>query len=89
MSVDVKLDFEEKNNLFLYGYLQGKSPFDWYELDLGAFLDTLFQSWRRFDDCFEEIQSKEYGIWKKQQFEKKKDYSNYSCFRYNPIIFSK
>lgn len=83
------IDFTAKNELFLLGYERGLSPVEWHQLDLGSFIDTLFQRGKRLDECFEEIQSPEYLIWDKQRFNDEVDYSEYRCFRYNPIVFSK
>ena len=89
MSTQEVKDFEGKNDLLLYGYERGLSPVEWSKLDLLSFIDSLFQRGKRLDDCFEEIQSHEYQVWKKQQDKKEKDYTAYGQFRYNPIIFSK
>lgn len=82
-------DFVAKNDLFLFGYQRGLSPVEWHKLDLPSFIDALFQRGKGLDECFEEIKSPEYQIWDKQRFDKEVDYSDYRCFRYNPIIFSK
>ena len=84
-------DFEGKNDLLLYGYERGLSPVEWNKLDLGSFIDTLFQRGKGLDDCFEEIQSHEYKVWRKQKDAQREeiDYTTYRQFRYNPIIFSK
>lgn len=88
---NVLTDFREKNSFFLYGYLRGDSPFEWYELDLSAFIDTIFHRGRSWEDCFEERQSEEYQEWLRQVNSEadKIDYTNYRQWRYNPIIFSK
>ena len=88
MSQDIQ-DFRVKNDLLLYGYERGLSPVEWCKLDLPSFIDTLFQRGKGLDECFEEILSPEYQIWDKQRFSREVDYSEYRCFRYNPIIFSK
>ena len=84
-------DFEGKNELLLYGYERGLSPVEWNKLDLGSFIDTLFQRGKGLEDCFEEIQSHEYKVWRKQKEAQREeiDYTAYRQFRYNPIIFSK
>lgn len=88
MSSDVQ-DFVAKNELLLFGYERGLSPVEWHKLDLPSFIDALFQRGKGLDECFEEIKSPEYQIWENQRFNKEVDYSDYRCFRYNPIIFSK
>lgn len=82
-------DFNKKNELLALGYLRGISPHEWNKIDLRTFIDLMFQRGRSLDDCFEEIQSREYGIWNKQRGSEEVDYSQYSYFRYNPIIFCK
>lgn len=84
-------DFEGKNDLLLYGYERGLSPVEWNKLDLLSFIDSLFQRGKGLDDCFEEIQSHEYKVWRKQKEAQRGeiDYTAYRQFRYNPIIFSK
>lgn len=84
-------EFREKEDFFLYGYERGLSPFEWNKLNLGSFLDTLFQRGKDWEECFEEIQSHEYKVWKKQKDEESEeiDYRSYRQFRYNPIVFSK
>ena len=84
-------EFEAKNDLFLYGYERGLSPVEWHKIDLPSFLDTLFQRGKGFDECFEEVRSLEYNIWRSQVDQQKQDidYTDYRQFRYNPIIFSK
>ena len=91
MAENVLQEFREKEELFLYGYERGLSPVEWNKIDLSSFLDTLFHRGKGFEECFEEVQSPEYQIWRKQKDEQKTDidYSSYSKFRYNPIIFSK
>lgn len=88
MSSDIQ-DFVAKNDLLLFGYERGLSPVEWHKLDLPSFIDALFQRGKGLDECFEEIKSPEYQIWDNQRFNKEVDYSDYRCFRYNPIIFSK
>ena len=70
------------------------SDFDLEEIDVREFIAWIFE--RRVGDQnhvlpFEDVQSREYQIWRKQKKEgrDKIDYKGYACWRYNPIVFYK
>ena len=70
------------------------SEFDLEEIDVREFIEWIFE--RRVGDQnhvlpFEDVQSREYQIWRKQKKEgrDKIDYKGYACWRYNPIVFYK
>lgn len=88
---DVQL-FNVKNDMLRYGYERGISPIEWSEIDVNTFLNALFHRGKGYDECFEEIESNEYQLWREQKITQQKkeiDYSDYTKWRYNPIIFSK
>ena len=72
MEENVLQEFREKEELFRYGYERGLSPVEWNKIDLSSFLDTLFHRGKGFEECFEEVQSPEYQIWRKQKDEQEK-----------------
>ena len=70
------------------------SDLDLEEIDLREFIEWIFErkvGHRNHVLPFEDVQSREYQIWRKQKKEGKDkiDYKGYACWRYNPIVFYK
>lgn len=70
------------------------SDFDLEEIDVREFIAWIFErrvGHQNHVQPFEDVQSREYQIWRKQKKEgrDKIDYKGYACWRYNPIVFYK
>lgn len=94
---ELETEFEAKS-----GYLLNNPHVELEEIDVRKFVDVIFQRehWIDVDVPFEEEQSLEYKIWRRQQEELllrgegedsplKIDYSGYRMWRYNPVVFCK
>ena len=94
---ELETEFEAKS-----GYLLNNPHVELEEIDVREFVDVVFQRghWIATGVPFEEAQSLEYKIWRKQQDELlmrgegkdnslKIDYSGYRMWRYNPVVFCK
>ncbi|MCM1140311.1 MAG: hypothetical protein NC453_17220 [Muribaculum sp.] len=94
---ELKTEFEAKS-----GYLLNNPHVELKEIGVRKFVDVIFQRehWIDVDVPFEEVQSLEYKIWRRQQEEMllrgegedsslKVDYSGYRMWRYNPVVFCK
>lgn len=94
---ELEIEFEAKS-----GYLLNNPHVELEEIDVRKFVDVIFQRghWVDVDVPFEEVQSLEYKIWRRQQEDLllrgegedvplKIDYSGYRMWRYNPVVFCK
>lgn len=85
-------EFHEKSEYLLHD--PTVSDFDLEEVDLREFVEWIFErrvGYQDFVQPFEDIQSKEYLMWKQQKKEGRlqMDYKGYACWRYNPVVFYK
>ncbi len=85
-----KLEFEQRNQ-YLVG-LPASFQLDLEEIDCREFLSWVFErnmNYKRDVEPFEDIMSREYQLWLKQNKAGVKDidYCGYSCWRYNPVLF--
>lgn len=89
---EVTREFHEKSDYLLY---DGETALlDIEEVDVREFVEWIFErkvGHQNHVQPFEDVQSQEYLLWKKQKREGKVvlDYKGYACWRYNPIIFYK
>lgn len=89
---DVTREFHEKNDYLL---TSGEvADLDLEEVEVREFIDWIFERRVGFQNHvqpFEDVQSKEYQMWKQQKREGRLqiDYKGYACWRYNPVVFYK
>lgn len=88
----VTQEYHEKNDYLLTD--PEVCGLDLEEIDLREFIAWIFERRIGHEDFvlpFEDVQSREYLLWRKQRKEGRPliDYRGYACWRYNPIVFYK